>query len=1376
MAGKNDINLSVGLDFTAFEADQKTIIAKAKQLKKEIKATPAVEVKARFGVDTKKQLLDQLDKVISDVNAKTKNDAGYQLTMGGIKADKKAADDAIKEAQRVAKAQEAVAKAAAFQASPEQQYKRLEQASIASAFGFDKSTYALERFAGQLPRLRYAMYDVSNSALVLGGSLTAVAATAGTLAAQYDRDFANVIRTTGVAGNAAEKLKQDFISLKTSIPVSWANLTDIGSLAGQLNIADKDVTNFTKTVAMFAATTDVSTAEAATAFGRLDQLLGGSGTDPKRFEELGSAILAVGTNSVATESQIISVATQIASMGNLAGMTTAEVIGLSGALASVGIAPEAARGLTTRLFGEIDTAISQGSVALENFGQVAGMSAQQFATAWNTNAAGTLVEFLKGIDQQGGNAQAKLAQLGITSVRDVPNILKLADSYGMVGELLGTSTRAYSQAEELQNQYAVITQTVAEKMNLLVQNIQMFIAASGQGVNVLGGFLDVLNNVLTTLINFSQTPFGGAVLTWSTVLTGLAGVLGLIVGGLMRGVASFLAWKTATIEAGIASGVFSAGTKAADVSVKTLGISLLTSAGAVKAFSTALKGAGIIGLITIGLSLATAAFDAIGEAMKSSSDKAKDMFGGLDALSQAIDADQQAISAGEEAVGTFTSAIDGSTVAIGRNTAELIANTLQNDENFKKILENADKIKAAGGPILDAPKFIAMYAKGDTEAALEYYAEYQKKVAEFQAAQQATTAPTTGAAPATTGAYMNYGAPTQAAPTTPGSVSGGYMGYEVPAAAAGAGNMSMAADAANTLTTAVTEASQKTAVFDETMKALGFDTQSAEGDLKDYNGVLSEYRSAVEEAFGKENLMGEFSSDFDSLVAGIEEGGTSFSAFSEAGRTNMENLQSSIASTLAASKSLGVDSSEAVAAQFMELQKQGVDTAQLLTMLAGMSIPGVDVKAVGAYLSGTKQMTSSGQALAGTFTKMGTNARAAAKDIGGATEKIVTLKDYANDLSSVWKRAFEIRFDAQAGLDKITKGWRSMAEETDNAKQEIKDINATIDGLTADKKLQEYFLSVAEAYGDSLKAGQLRADIADIDSQLTAEQKNLAKAQTRTNKTLVGNSDAAIANRAEITGMVSDYQDYIKSLAASGASQEELAAATAQAKADFMAQATQLGYNSTELGTYSSAFDDVTVAINNVPRNITVTADTNPALQALNEFDAKMKAQGSKRYSAGTIDPVINPGTLTALGGLLDPSDVGITRRALERMNPQNLILIGRQLYKQGYAEGGYTGAGGKYDVAGVVHKGEYVVPKDQVNQATGLPYFMQQMPKFFAGGATVGGNATTGGIVSLSPEDRALLRNVGGSGEVVLYANNEAIARSANAGNKQIVATGGRP
>jgi len=38
------------------------------------------------------------------------------------------------------------------------------------------------------------------------------------------------------------------------------------------------------------------------------------------------------------------------------------------------------------------------------------------------------------------------------------------------------------------------------------------------------------------------------------------------------------------------------------------------------------------------------------------------------------------------------------------------------------------------------------------------------------------------------------------------------------------------------------------------------------------------------------------------------------------------------------------------------------------------------------------------------------------------------------------------------------------------------------------------------------------------------------------------------------------------------------------------------------------------------------------------------------------------------------------------------------------FAQGGYTGAGATNEVAGIVHKGEYVLPKSQVNQSTGLP------------------------------------------------------------------------
>lgn len=52
-----------------------------------------------------------------------------------------------------------------------------------------------------------------------------------------------------------------------------------------------------------------------------------------------------------------------------------------------------------------------------------------------------------------------------------------------------------------------------------------------------------------------------------------------------------------------------------------------------------------------------------------------------------------------------------------------------------------------------------------------------------------------------------------------------------------------------------------------------------------------------------------------------------------------------------------------------------------------------------------------------------------------------------------------------------------------------------------------------------------------------------------------------------------------------------------------------------------------------------------------------------------------------------------------------NSLFKGSSIFKwHGFATGGYTGQGGENEVAGVVHRGEYVLPKEQVNQSTGLP------------------------------------------------------------------------
>lgn len=75
------------------------------------------------------------------------------------------------------------------------------------------------------------------------------------------------------------------------------------------------------------------------------------------------------------------------------------------------------------------------------------------------------------------------------------------------------------------------------------------------------------------------------------------------------------------------------------------------------------------------------------------------------------------------------------------------------------------------------------------------------------------------------------------------------------------------------------------------------------------------------------------------------------------------------------------------------------------------------------------------------------------------------------------------------------------------------------------------------------------------------------------------------------------------------------------------------------------------------------------------------------------------------------------------------------------FATGGYTGRGGKYDEAGIVHRGEYVLPQNLVNQSTGLPNMAALANEFGGGGNSASNsynlNFTISGAIVTSPQDQ---------------------------------------
>lgn len=396
---------------------------------------------------------------------------------------------------------------------------------------------------------RYALYSVAQSSAAAGAALIGFSTLSVTAAVSHERAFANVQRTTQTTALGYEQLRRQLEQMAMEIPVTYEELTNIASAAGQLGISASGVANFTRTVAMLTATTNLSSDAAGNALARFKAFFAEAedsnlAVTDQTLSNLASSILKVGINSIATESGIVNVSTQISSMGKYAGFTADQVIGLSGALSSVGVAPELARGITTRLFTIMGDAVAAGGVQLEKFATIAGVSGSEFKAAWGTQEMGPLfTQFVAGlhdISASGGDANRALQDLGITAVRDRPVWLRLADAAGetgAAGSLLAQTMKdardGWTENIELAKQYGIISRTTSARLQVMSQAFEQLFATMGkQSASLVGDLAGFVTELVKGFEDFSNSGFGQFMSTAVVQLGAVMGAVLILVGGL----------------------------------------------------------------------------------------------------------------------------------------------------------------------------------------------------------------------------------------------------------------------------------------------------------------------------------------------------------------------------------------------------------------------------------------------------------------------------------------------------------------------------------------------------------------------------------------------------------------------------------------------------------------------------------------------------------------------------------------------------------------------------------------------------------------------------------------------------------------------------
>lgn len=460
------------------------------------------------------------------------------------------------------------------------------------AAGSHKAASGTLALNDSLSNSRYLLYDVGQTYTVLAAALQVIPVATAAVAIAYEKDFAQVIRTndTLAQGNGFAVLRDDLKQLATEIPLTFAEFSNIATIGGQLGIAGQDVSTFTETVARFGAASNVSLDTAATAFGRLQNSYDPMREDANFFNKVGSAIAFVGVKSAATEAEIIAVNNQISAAGATFGFAAHEIVGLSGALASVRIRPELARGAFQRIMLGLSRAADEGSEAFNKFGKYTGLAAEESQALFKSDPSAFFYKYIGGIKgaiKETGSASAVLDDIGAKNVFDKQFILGLSNGYREFGDSLGNASKAFNEGTFLNESTQGVFDTMDSKIKRISSAIKnladtMAKGSLGEGSGLVA-IADVLLSITGAVDRFAAaTP---AFTAFLNVVLGLGSAIGILLA--FKAAQAFMLAGLVGFQQVLGKGTLAAGLTAKGI-LQQIAVTMLMAKGATDAQSQAL--------------------------------------------------------------------------------------------------------------------------------------------------------------------------------------------------------------------------------------------------------------------------------------------------------------------------------------------------------------------------------------------------------------------------------------------------------------------------------------------------------------------------------------------------------------------------------------------------------------------------------------------------------------------------------------------------------------------------------------------------------------------------------------------------------------------
>jgi TP901 family phage tail tape measure protein len=359
-------------------------------------------------------------------------------------------------------------------------------------------------------------------------------------AINWESAWTGVLKTVEGTPQQLAKVEKGLRDLATTLPASHREIAAVAEAAGQLGIATDDVVGFTRVMIDLGETTNLTADEAATA---IAQMMNVMQTAPEDVGRLGAALVELGNNGASTERDIIEMAQRISGAGAIINLSEADVLALANALASVGIEAEAGGTAISTAMVKMADAVASGGESVAGFADVAGMSAQQFTQAFETDPARAIQAFVEGlarIDASGGNVFATLKDLELGNIRTRDSLLRLAGAGDLLGQSLDDGARAWEENTALIDEAAKRYDTAEAKIQIAKNAVVDF--AIDMGSVLLPAIASLAEGVASVAQFFGDLP--GPVQAVATAFAVLLGAAALLGGGFLLLAPRILAART----------------------------------------------------------------------------------------------------------------------------------------------------------------------------------------------------------------------------------------------------------------------------------------------------------------------------------------------------------------------------------------------------------------------------------------------------------------------------------------------------------------------------------------------------------------------------------------------------------------------------------------------------------------------------------------------------------------------------------------------------------------------------------------------------------------------------------------------------------------